>query len=112
MNTHVDMVVSLGMFFRIYVSEISCRDNQNTRFMLNQLLPPPPRKSWRLWDVEKCGTAGQTTDDAIIRRMRTACWITRQDIHIQNTVIPRLTSDPANEFFRLTKIFSLFFGLG
>jgi hypothetical protein len=28
------------------------------------------------------------------------------------TVIPRLTSDPANEIFRLTNIFSLFFGLG
>ena len=30
----------------------------------------------------------------------------------RNTVIPRLTSDPDNEFFQLTKIFSLFFGLG
>ena len=30
-----------------------------------------------------------------------------------NTVIPQLTSDPANEIFRLRKIFfSLFFGLG
>jgi hypothetical protein len=37
-----------------------------------------PRKSCRLWDnVEKYGTARQTTDDNIIRRMRLACWITK-----------------------------------
>jgi hypothetical protein len=36
------------------------------------------RKSCRLWDkVERYGTAGQATDDSIIRRMRTACWITK-----------------------------------
>jgi hypothetical protein len=36
------------------------------------------RKSCRLWDnVEKYGTARQTTDDNIIRRMRFACWITK-----------------------------------
>jgi hypothetical protein len=36
------------------------------------------RKSCRLWDnVEKYGTAGQTTDDNIIRRMRFACWINK-----------------------------------
>ena len=28
------------------------------------------------------------------------------EVLLQNTVIPQLTSDPANEFFRLTKIFS------
>jgi hypothetical protein len=34
------------------------------------------RKSYRLWDnVEKYATAGQTTDDSIIRRMRIAWWI-------------------------------------
>jgi hypothetical protein len=34
-------------------------------------------KSWLLWDnVDKYGTAGQTTDDNIIRRMRIACWVT------------------------------------
>jgi hypothetical protein len=36
------------------------------------------RKSCLLWDnVEKYGTAGQTTDDNIIRRMRFGCWITK-----------------------------------
>ena len=40
--------------------------------------PLPHRKSCRLWDnVEKYDTAGQTTDNNIIRRMRTACWITK-----------------------------------
>jgi hypothetical protein len=33
-------------------------------------------KSCRLWDnVEKC-TAGQATDNNVIRRMRIACWVT------------------------------------
>jgi hypothetical protein len=27
--------------------------------------------------VEKCGAAGRATDGDIIRRMRTACWITK-----------------------------------
>ena len=28
-------------------------------------------------NVEKCGAAGQATDDNKIRRMRFACWITK-----------------------------------
>jgi len=32
--------------------------------------------------------------------------------HNMYTVIPRLTSDPANELFGERKFFSLFFGLG
>jgi recombinational DNA repair protein RecR len=36
------------------------------------------QKSCRLCDnVEKSGTARQTTDDNIIRRMRFACWVTK-----------------------------------
>jgi hypothetical protein len=36
------------------------------------------RKSCRLWDnVEKYGRVGQATDDNIMRRVRTACWITK-----------------------------------
>ena len=32
----------------------------------------------RIWDnVAKYGSAGQATDDSIIRRMRNACWITK-----------------------------------
>ena len=45
---------------------------QNIHFMFNYFLF---RKSCRLWDnVEKYCTAGQATDDNIIRRMRIACW--------------------------------------
>ena len=36
------------------------------------------RKSCRLWDtVEKYGTTRRSTHDNIIRRMRSACWITK-----------------------------------
>ena len=42
------------------------------------LKPPPPRKSYRLWDnVEKYGTVGEAIDDNITRRMRFVCWITK-----------------------------------
>jgi hypothetical protein len=27
--------------------------------------------------VEKCGRAGQATDDSILKRMRSECWITK-----------------------------------
>jgi hypothetical protein len=48
-----------------------------------------PRKSCRLWDnVEKYGTARQTTDDNIIRRMRIACWVTKAtDTHSQFVIL-------------------------
>jgi hypothetical protein len=50
---------------------------------------PPPRKSCRLWDnVEKYGTARQTTDDIIIRRMCFACWINKATVtHTDQYVI-------------------------
>jgi hypothetical protein len=56
------------------VSDKSCRENQNTHFMFNNVFP----KILPLWDnVEKYGTARQATDDNIIGRMRFACWITK-----------------------------------
>ena len=69
------MTESRWIFLRIRnVSGKSCRENQNTHFMFNSFYFPP-RKSRRLWDnVEKYGTAGQATDDNIIRRTRIACW--------------------------------------
>jgi hypothetical protein len=38
--------------------------------------------------MEKYGTAGQATDDNIIRRMRLACWITKAtDTHSQYVIL-------------------------
>jgi hypothetical protein len=52
----------------------SCSENHNTHCMFNNVFP----KSCRLWDnVEKSCTAGEATDDDIIRRMRNACYITK-----------------------------------
>jgi hypothetical protein len=47
------------------------------------------RKSYHLGhNVEKYGTARQTTDDNIIRRMRFACWITKAtDTHSQYVIL-------------------------
>jgi hypothetical protein len=40
------------------------------------------RKSYRLWEgVEKCGRVRQATDGNIIRRMRLACWITKDKVN-------------------------------
>ena len=51
----------------------SCRENQNTHFMLSNFFF---RKLCHLWDnVEKCGRTRQATDDNIIRCMRILCWI-------------------------------------
>jgi hypothetical protein len=51
-----------------------CRENQNTHFVIKNFF----RKSCPLGDnVEKYDTARQATDDNILRRMRTACWITK-----------------------------------
>jgi hypothetical protein len=51
-------------------SDKCCREKKNLIFdnVFSQIVP--------LWDhVEKCGTAGQATDDNTIWRMRNACWI-------------------------------------
>jgi hypothetical protein len=46
------------------VSDSSCRENQNTHFMLSTFLPP---KLCHLWDnMEKYGTAKQATCDNIL----------------------------------------------
>jgi hypothetical protein len=53
-----------------------------THFMISNLF----LKSCLFVDnVEKCGTAGQATDDNTTRRMRFACWITKAtNTHTQN----------------------------
>ena len=54
------------------VLQKSCRENQNTHFMINNFFF---RKSHRLWDnVEKCGGARGATSDVTIWRIRFACW--------------------------------------
>jgi hypothetical protein len=64
----------------------SCRENQNTHFVLNKF---SSRKLCRLWDnVQKYNTAGQVNDDNIIRRMRIACWVTKATKTHSEYVIP------------------------
>jgi len=50
----------------------SCRENQNTHFMFNDLFSLN-----RVYNLEKCCIARRATDDTIIRRMPFACWITK-----------------------------------
>ena len=72
------MIILRWILIMSNVSDKSCRENQNTHFLFNKFFF---RKSCRLWDnVEKCDTAGQATDDNIIRRMRFACRITKARI--------------------------------
>ena len=65
---------------------MSCRENQNTNFMFNNLFS---RKSYRLWyNVEKYEVARQATGDNIIGRMRISCWMTKAtDTQLCVTVI-------------------------
>jgi hypothetical protein len=63
------MIISCRILIRMRsMADKTSRENQTHIF----------RKSCRLWDnVEKCGKAGQATDDNVTRRMRFACWITK-----------------------------------
>ena len=68
-----------------HVSDWSCRENQNTRFVLNNfffLIVP-------LWgNVEKCGRARQATDDNIICWMCIAFWIPKsKNTHSQYVIL-------------------------
>jgi hypothetical protein len=66
------LVISCSIFLVVrYVSEKSCRENQNTHYMFKTFFS---LKSYRLWDYrEKCGTNTRATDDNITRRKRIAC---------------------------------------
>ena len=67
------LIVSRSIFLRTRnVSDQSCRENQNTHFILNNFLS---RKPCSFWDnVEKCSRAGEATDDNIVRRFSIICW--------------------------------------
>ena len=57
------------------------RGHQNTHFTINHFF----RRPCRLWDdVEKYYRAGQATDDNIIRRVHSACWVRRLQRHAQH----------------------------
>ena len=47
------------------------------------------RQSWHLWEnVEKYGGDGQDIDDSITRRMRFACWVTKDtDTHSEYEIL-------------------------
>jgi hypothetical protein len=88
-------IISRWILLRmIKVSDKICRENQNTHFVFNNFSKP-----CRLWDnVEKCGRAGQTTDDDIMRRMRVACWVTKvTDTHSEYII---LSTSPWQQWFR------------
>ena len=51
----------------------SCRENQNTHFLLSNFFFP--NSSCLRDNVQKYGRAREATDDNIIRRMRFACWV-------------------------------------
>ena len=56
------------------VLDKSCRENQNTHFMINSIF----RKSCRLRDnVEKYGGERGATNDITIWRIQVACWISK-----------------------------------
>jgi hypothetical protein len=60
------------------VSDKTPRERHNTHFMFNSIFKNFFRKACRLWDnVGKCVIARQATDNNTVRRMRTACWITK-----------------------------------
>jgi hypothetical protein len=68
------IISSLNLLRTRNVANKSSRENQNTHFIFSNVFPKVvPFMRY----VEKYGTAVQATDDNIIQRMRTACWITK-----------------------------------
>ena len=65
------MTISRYILLRMeHVLDKSLRENQNTHFMLNNIL----QKSCRVWyNVEKCGTREATNDDTTWG-IRVTCW--------------------------------------
>ena len=76
-----------------YYNEKCCRQMlyRQSKLVLYSLasLPPPLRKSYRLWDnVVKYCTAGQATDGSIIWLKRFTCWIPKAtDTHPEYVII-------------------------
>jgi hypothetical protein len=80
------VVISRPVLLRVRnVSDKSCRENQSTHFSPVFFF----QKSSRLWDnVEKYRTAGQATDDNMVRRMRFAWWVTKvTNTHSQYVIL-------------------------
>jgi hypothetical protein len=64
--------ISLNQTYNEKYFKQSCRENQNTHFMSSNFFRVVLSDN-----VEIHVTAGQATDDNIIRAMRFACWITK-----------------------------------
>ena len=75
MKTFSHLTISRWIIFIMRnISDKSCRENQNTDFMSNNIF----RKSWRLWEnVEKYDGAIEATNDNATWRTRVACWISK-----------------------------------
>ena len=84
-NLHLDACTFMRMSRWIqprmwHVSDKSCRENENTRFMFNNFFP---RKSCPLWD-----DAVRATHDDVIRLVCFACWITEcTDKHSEYVIL-------------------------
>jgi hypothetical protein len=86
MKTCTFMTIRRWIIFGMrIISDKSCGENQNTRFMFSNIF----LKYCHLWDnVEKYGRGGQAADGSIIRCMRFAWWITKAtDTHSENVII-------------------------
>jgi len=66
------LIISSSVLLRMRnVSDQSCRENQNTHFMLNILFPP---ENLAVYEMTWKGTVGHRPQ-MTTRRMRIACWI-------------------------------------
>jgi hypothetical protein len=78
-----------NIIFRIRnVAYKSCSENQNTHFIFNNYFS---RQMCRLWNnVENYGTARQTTEHKMIRRVRFECWVIKAtEIHSEHFLLLR-----------------------
>ena len=76
------------------ISDESCREYQETHFMLNKFLSEIRSVYELMW--KKYGRSGQAIVDNIKRRMRTVCWIITTTVALPEYVI--LTAFPLQQW--------------
>jgi len=90
------MIISHPVLLRMRnVSENICRENQSILYMF---ITSPPKSYRQYGNVEKCGRAGQATDDNITRCISIAWWIPKAtDVHSEYVII---IAFPLQQWFR------------
>ena len=86
-KTYVQLWQYLDGFFLEWGMYRTKVEDIKTHLLFNNS-SPPPRNHAVYETVEKCGRAGQVTDDTLTPRMRSACWVLKAtDTHWEYVIL-------------------------